>query len=447
MQVITPPKVYPVIIIGSGASGGMAAWNLTRQGIEVVLLDAGDKFDRAKYWTHVTPWESQARLARGEKPETFFLDTKEQPYLTPNERPFELTRVWGHGGKTNVWGRVSLRYSDIDFKAAERDGWEIPWPISYKDIAPYYDQVEQLIGVNGGTDDSDVAPRQQIPAAAARASVRRTAAATSDGEAEYPRRRRSSRQYDAPDARLSRVSLLRQLRQRVRHGLVLLLGRSPAAVCAADRQVGTALERGGRADPDRRERTRIGRAVLRSPHRLRTAGARQGRRPGRELRRFDAHSAELEIFDAPERSRQRIRCDRPLPLRTDPAERARISARARRDGDAERSRHRRRTHLYAAIQPSVRPRSRLPAWIRRAILEHVVELERPHGGSDQIPGFGASLKKQIKRRHPAWFEIHPFGEALPYAHNRITVDPTARRSIRRAAAAHRLPRSARTSGR
>ena len=47
----------------------------------------------------------------------------------------------------------------------------------------------------------------------------------------------------------------------------------------------------------------------------------------------------------------------------------------------------------------------------------------PQEGSDSIPGFGASLKKQIKRRHPAWFEIHPFGEVLPYAHNRITVDP------------------------
>ena len=158
MQVITQPKVYPVIVIGSGASGGMAAWNLTRQGVDVVLLDAGDKFDRSKYWTHATPWETQARLARGDKPETFFLDTKEQPYFTPNDRPFALTRVWGHGGKTNVWGRVSLRYSDIDLKAADRDGWEISWPISYKDIAPYYDQVEQLIGVNGGTDDSDVLP-------------------------------------------------------------------------------------------------------------------------------------------------------------------------------------------------------------------------------------------------------------------------------------------------
>jgi choline dehydrogenase-like flavoprotein len=55
MQIISPAKVYPVIVIGSGASGGMAAWNLTRRGIRVLLLDAGDRFDRAKYWTHVQP--------------------------------------------------------------------------------------------------------------------------------------------------------------------------------------------------------------------------------------------------------------------------------------------------------------------------------------------------------------------------------------------------------
>ena len=158
MQVITPQKVYPVIVIGSGASGGMAAWNLTRQGIDVLLLDAGDKFDRARFWTHVRPWEAQERTARGERPPQFFLDTKEQPYLTPPDRPFELTRVWGLGGKTNVWGRVSLRYSEMDLKAADRDGWEVPWPISYADIAPYYDRVEQLIGVCGGTDDSDALP-------------------------------------------------------------------------------------------------------------------------------------------------------------------------------------------------------------------------------------------------------------------------------------------------
>ncbi|HEX2309365.1 MAG TPA: GMC family oxidoreductase, partial [Vicinamibacterales bacterium] len=158
MQVIASRKVHPVIVVGSGASGGMAAWNLTRKGINVLMLDAGSKFDRSTFWTHVQPWEWRERTAKGERPPRFFLDTKEQPYLTPSDKPFELIRVWGHGGKTNVWGRVSLRYSDLDFKGAVADGWEIPWPIGYADVAPYYDQVEQLIGVCGGTDDSDALP-------------------------------------------------------------------------------------------------------------------------------------------------------------------------------------------------------------------------------------------------------------------------------------------------
>jgi choline dehydrogenase-like flavoprotein len=147
-----------VIIIGSGASGGMAAWNLTRKGINVTMLDAGRKFERREFWTHVKPWERQQRLDAGQKPPSFILDTAEQPYITPLGQNFSLTRVWGRGGKTNIWGRVSLRYGDLDFAGPERDGWEIPWPIRYKDIAPYYDQVDQLIGVCGGDDDSDALP-------------------------------------------------------------------------------------------------------------------------------------------------------------------------------------------------------------------------------------------------------------------------------------------------
>src|SRR4051812_29015599 len=158
MQVIASRKVHPVIVIGSGAAGGMAAWNLTRKGINVLMLDAGSKFSRASFWSHVKPWEARDRVARGQHGPQFFLDTREQPYATPREQPFELIRVWGRGGKTNVWGRVSLRYSDVDFTGAERDGWEIPWPIRYKDIAPYYDRVDQLIGVCGGDDDQDSLP-------------------------------------------------------------------------------------------------------------------------------------------------------------------------------------------------------------------------------------------------------------------------------------------------
>ena len=174
MQVIKSPKVYPVIVIGSGAAGGMAAWNLTQKGVQVLMLDAGDKFDRGKDWTHVRPWEARDRRAKGESPLAFYLDTKEQPYKVPDGKHFDLTRVWGLGGKTNVWGRVSLRLSEMDFKAAASDGWEIPWPISYADISPYYDKVEQMIGVCGGDDDSETLPGSKFlqPAPAPRCAER-----------------------------------------------------------------------------------------------------------------------------------------------------------------------------------------------------------------------------------------------------------------------------------
>ena len=150
---------HDVVVIGSGASGGMAAYNLTQLGVKVLMLDAGGKFDRTNLWTHVLPFEADARLRAGEAPPPYFLDSKnEQPYLTPEDKPFNLIRVWGLGGKTNVWGRVSLRMSDLDFRSAELDGWGIPWPIRYADLAPYYDRVDQLIGVCGGDDDSDVLP-------------------------------------------------------------------------------------------------------------------------------------------------------------------------------------------------------------------------------------------------------------------------------------------------
>src|SRR5258708_37185829 len=75
MQVKRAPEVHDVIVIGSGAAGGMAAWNLTRKGGNVLMLDAGEKFDRAKFWSHVKPWEGQQRVDRGRRPPQFYLDS------------------------------------------------------------------------------------------------------------------------------------------------------------------------------------------------------------------------------------------------------------------------------------------------------------------------------------------------------------------------------------
>jgi choline dehydrogenase-like flavoprotein len=159
MQIKKQAKVYDVIVIGSGASGGMAAWNLTRQGVHVLMLDAGERFDPANFWMALLPYERRERLGRGEKPHQFFLSRREQPLITPPDLPFNLYRVWGWGGKTNIWGRVSLRYSGLDLKV--NDGYGIPWPFEYEQIKPYYDKVDQLIGVCGGDDDSDVLPGSQ----------------------------------------------------------------------------------------------------------------------------------------------------------------------------------------------------------------------------------------------------------------------------------------------
>ncbi len=170
MQIARSEKVHDVVIVGSGAAGGMAAWNLTRKGVNVLMLDAGTRFNKASFWSHVKPWEWRERLDRGQKPPQFVLDLKEQPYTWTKGQFFDVWRVWGRGGKTNIWGRVSLRYGDVDFEGPAKDGWEIPWPIRYKDINSYYDHVDQLIGVCGGDDDQDVLPGSQyhLPAAPAR---------------------------------------------------------------------------------------------------------------------------------------------------------------------------------------------------------------------------------------------------------------------------------------
>jgi choline dehydrogenase-like flavoprotein len=422
MQIIRPPKVYPVIVIGSGASGGMAAWNLTRQGIDVLLLDAGDKFERSKFWTHVRPWEAQERAARGERPPQFFLDRTEQPYVTPDDRPFELTRVWGLGGKTNVWGRVSLRYSEMDLKAADRDGWEIPWPIAYADIAPYYDRVEELIGVCGGTDDSDALPGSKFlqPAPPPRCAERLL--------------QKAMRKLDIPVVAGRRANMTRPTRGfpachycgncgagcdtasffcSADHLLPFALGterleiRSNAVAARIltdgnglargvqyfDRQSGAEREVSGKvivvgASCVDSTRILLNSTSTRHPNGLGNGSDVIGRYLCEQIR-LNVTGYLPALVSTPTRNDRGIGGEHIYTPRFN-----------------HRQGHRRDYLRGFGIQYWNTGASSFGA----------------HYGSESIPGFGAELKKEIKRRHPAWFEIHPFGEVLPYAHNRITVD-------------------------
>lgn len=423
MQIIDSAKVYPVIVIGSGASGGMAAWNLTRQGVDVLMLDAGDKFDRAKYWTHVTPWEARERRARGEQPPQFYLDPKDSPYATPPDKPFALTRVWGHGGKTNVWGRVSLRYSDIDFKGAERDGWEIPWPITYAEIKPYYDKVDQLIGVCGGDDDSDVLPgskfHQPPPAPRCGERLLQKGARAVGIPIVYGRRANRtvwgrwpachycgncgagcdtasffcSADHLLPDALATKRLEIRS--NAVAARILTDANGLATGVQYFDRHTGAERQVRGKVVVVAASCVDSTRLLLNSTSTAHPNGIGNGSDViGRylcEQIRFHANGYLPVLAGGPTRNDRGIGGEHIYMPRFN-----------HRDG------HKRDYLRGFGAQ----------FWNTGA------SASGAHDGSDTIPGFGVALKKEIKRRHPAWFQIHPYGEVLPYAHNRITVDPS-----------------------
>jgi choline dehydrogenase-like flavoprotein len=157
MQVIRSPEEYDVIIVGSGAGGGMAAYVLTEAGAKVVLLEAGPLWEAAKdgdmlKWTY----ESPRRGYRGrEKPFGEFdgciggWEIDGEPYTVAEGQRWEWFRARMLGGRTNHWGRVSLRWGPDDFRRKSLDGLGDDWPITYEDIKPYYDRCDRFIGIFG----------------------------------------------------------------------------------------------------------------------------------------------------------------------------------------------------------------------------------------------------------------------------------------------------------
>ncbi|MFM8913983.1 MAG: GMC family oxidoreductase [Flammeovirgaceae bacterium] len=155
-QVKKNPNTYDVCIVGSGAGGGMAAYVLAKAGVKVVLLEAGPMYDPAKNLTQLKfPYESPRRGAGTHRPFGDFdaayggWEIEGEPYTQKNGTRFDWFRARMLGGRTNHWGRISLRFGPNDFKHKSIDGLGDDWPISYDDVSPYYDMVDKLIGVFG----------------------------------------------------------------------------------------------------------------------------------------------------------------------------------------------------------------------------------------------------------------------------------------------------------
>lgn len=157
-QIKKSSKVYDVCIVGSGAGGGMAAYQLSKAGFKIALLEAGGMFDPKdpQYRTQLKwPYESPRRGAGTTRPFGEFdaawggWDIDGEPYTHKNGTQFDWFRSRMVGGRTNHWGRISLRFGPRDFKHKSVDGLGEDWPISYEDVAPYYDKVDKLCGVFG----------------------------------------------------------------------------------------------------------------------------------------------------------------------------------------------------------------------------------------------------------------------------------------------------------
>src|ERR1051326_5399440 len=164
-------RTFDVLVIGSGASGGWGAKEVAERGASVLMREAGPpRIPTRDFTEHIWPYQlkfrgfgDQKRLLENQPVQRlcyacddyshqFFVNDLENPYTFPADKPFMWIRGRQVGGKTFCWARESYRFSDNEFKAASRDGYGEDWPISYKEIEPYYDQVESFIGVSGSRE-------------------------------------------------------------------------------------------------------------------------------------------------------------------------------------------------------------------------------------------------------------------------------------------------------
>ena len=166
LQIKKSSKKYDAIIIGSGAGGGMAAYVLANAGLKVCLLEAGPMFDpKVNSLQLKHPWDSPRRGASTKyRPFGDFdgcyhgWEIDGEPYTQTKGTEWDWFRARMLGGRTNHWGRISLRFGPKDFKAKSIDGLGDDWPIGYDDVKPYYDKIDRLLGVFGTNEGLPDAP-------------------------------------------------------------------------------------------------------------------------------------------------------------------------------------------------------------------------------------------------------------------------------------------------
>ncbi len=158
-----PSEPYDVVIVGSGAGGGMAAYELTKAGARVAILEAGGHWDNSdsRYSAMLKmPYDSPRRgSSTADRPFGEWdaniggWQIPGEPYTKAEGTRFDWWRARMLGGRTNHWGRISLRFGPDDFRRKSIDGLGDDWPITYNDVKPWFDEVDRLIGIFGSVEN------------------------------------------------------------------------------------------------------------------------------------------------------------------------------------------------------------------------------------------------------------------------------------------------------
>mgnify|MGYP003574879586 FL=1 len=169
--------MYDAIVVGSGITGGWAAKELTERGLKVLMIERGPEVRHGDYPTEHQPvYDFKYRLLGdkrryaedypvqqrtfffNEASERFFVNDRDNPYTTPDSRPFTWIRGHQLGGRSLTWGRQSYRMAPLNFEENALDGHGVDWPIRYADLAPWYDHVERFIGIAAAKLNNEMSP-------------------------------------------------------------------------------------------------------------------------------------------------------------------------------------------------------------------------------------------------------------------------------------------------
>lgn len=246
-------QVYDALVIGSGASGSMAAKELTAQGLSVLMLEAGRKLESGDFdpklkigakqdlnvleraEATVKGQAVQARAAFFRKwSGHFFINDRKNPYTTPPDAPYLWVRGRQVGGRMHSFGRVLMRWSDDDFKGQSRRSVGVDWPISYAELAPFYDEVEQYLGIWGNADNAPTMPDGKYASRAALSPAEESFQELV--ETQFPGRRVISWRYMAPDPE----RVYRPLRDALASGRLELRHNSVVRRITTDERTGAA---------------------------------------------------------------------------------------------------------------------------------------------------------------------------------------------------------------